>query len=625
MEVLNTVSTQNPCCDVNLDNKKIARIAFSIVIMFLMASPLAPLTFAQANTENRLGGTLRIAYLRDPISFNGILNFWSTTAYFNADMFDRLLTYDKNYNLIGDLAQSWQSTPDGKTWTFHLYQNVTWHDGVKFTSADVKWHYLNLLNNTSLMRSFLNAANLTSIDTPDDYTVIFHFQNVAHADNIFALAQADSYILPKHIFEGTDFQNNPANLKPIGTGPFKFVDYVKDDHVTMEANPNYFRGRPYLDKLIWLIIPQQQTSELAFQNSQVDNIHETLGLPFADISSWQQTQGITVDTFQYYTTWRITFNFRPKAVAKFPWLGDVRVRQAMWYAIDRQSIINTVLYGITAPTDTAISNVIAPYYNPNTVKYPYDPDKANQLLDAAGYPKGPDGWRFHTPLVSYQTGGPFAEVIKQYLAKVGIDVDLRLIENTTFFSLYEINPDGFGDDIPMGIQTFGTGPDPSTIFDWIHSRPGGLGGENSGWYSNATVDHLLEEAQNSNDFNLRRNDYFQVQDILAKQVPMIFLWNNWKTEVWRNTFAGFRESERPIGWYANHRLVWWTQGTPQATTTVGPPTTESMATQTTQTTQVTQTPTGGLDMTTIASIVVVIVVIAGAAVYLSRRRKASEK
>jgi len=603
-----------------MDKGKIAKVLLSMLFVLLVASPLVS---AQSNTQNLYGGTLRIAYLRDPISFNGVLNFWSTTAYYNTEMFDRLITYDANYNFKSDLAQTWEHSPDGKTWTFHLYKNVKWHDGVPFTSADVKWHYTMLTNQTSLMRSFLNAAKLLSIDTPDDYTVIFRFENVANPDHLFALAQADAFILPKHIFEGTgpygydskSFQNNPANLKPIGTGPFRFVEYVKDDHVTMEANPNYFKGRPYLDKIIWLIIPQQQTAELAFQNNQVDNIHETVGLPFADISTWQKQTDTTVDTFQYYTTWRITFNFRPNAVAKFPYIGDVRVRQAMWYAIDRQSIINTVLYGITAPTDTAISNVIEPYYNPNTVKYPYNPDKANQLLDEAGYKKGPDGWRFHVPMVSYQTGGPFAEVIKQYLANVGIDVQLQLVENTTFFSLYEINPEGFGDNVAMGIQTFGTGPDPGTILDWIHSRPGGLGGENSGYYSNPTVDKLLEEGQNSVNETLRKIDYFQIQDIMANEVPMIFLWNNWKTEVWKNTFNGFRDTERPIGWYGNHWGVWWTQGKALATTT---------AVSTSATTSA-QPPTGGFDMTTIGGIAVLIVVVAGAALYLSRRKKTTTK
>jgi peptide/nickel transport system substrate-binding protein len=471
------------------------------------------------------------------------------------------------------------------------------------------------------MRSFLNAAKLLSIDTPDDYTVIFHFQNVANPTNIFAQSQGDAFILPKHIFEGPGpynydpkaFQNNPANLKPIGTGPFKFVEYVKDDHVTMDANPNYFLGRPYLDRITWLIIPQVQTAELAYQNGQVDNIHETLGLPFADISTWQKKNGTTVDSFQYHTTWRITFNFRPNALAKFPYIGDVRVRQAMWYAIDRQSIINTVLYGITGVADTAISNVIQPFYNPDTVKYPYNPDKANQLLDDAGYKKGADGWRFHVPMVSYQTGGPFAEVIKQYLAKVGIDVQLQLVENTTFFSLYEINPDGFGDNVAMGIQTFGTGPDPVTIFDWIMSRPTGFGGENSGYYSNPTVDKLLIEAQNSVNYTLRKADYFQVQSILANEVPMIFLFNNWKLEVWKNTFNGFRDTERPIGWYGNHRGVWWTQGKPLATTGVTSATTGA------------QPPTGGVDMTTIGAIVVLIVIVAGAALYMSKRKKTAPK
>ncbi|HMK83065.1 MAG TPA: hypothetical protein VK503_05065, partial [Candidatus Bathyarchaeia archaeon] len=208
---------------------------------------------------------------------------------------------------------------------------------------------------------------------------------------------------------------------------------------------------------------------------------------------------------------------------------------------------------------------------------------------------------------------PFAEVIKQYLAKVGIDVQLQLVENTTFFSLYEINPQGFGDNVAMGIQTFGTGPDPVTIFDWIVSRPTGFGGENSGFYSNPTVDKLLIEAQNSVNYTLRKANYFQVQSIMANEVPMIFLFNNWKLEVWKNTFNGFKDTERPIGWYGNHRGVWWTQGKPLATTGVTSATTGA------------QPPTGGVDVTTIGAIVVLIVVVAGAALYMSKRKKTTPK
>jgi peptide/nickel transport system substrate-binding protein len=127
-----------------MDKIKIAKITFSILFMLLIASPLS--AFAQSNTNKLYGGALRIAYLRDPISFNGVLNFWSTTSYYDADMFNRLLTFDANYNLKGDLAQTWEHSVDGKTWTFHLYKNVKWHDGVPFTSADVKWHFTMLTN-----------------------------------------------------------------------------------------------------------------------------------------------------------------------------------------------------------------------------------------------------------------------------------------------------------------------------------------------------------------------------------------------------------------------------------------------------------------------------------------------
>ncbi|MGA3296220.1 MAG: ABC transporter substrate-binding protein [Candidatus Bathyarchaeia archaeon] len=577
-------------------------LALFLIVMISNTPPI----FAQ--TQKLYGGRLRIAYLRDPISFNGVLNFWGATAWVDADLFNRLLKYDKDFNLIGDLAQSWESSPDGKVWTFHLRKNVKWHDGVPFTSADVKFHYMLLLNNTSIIKPYLTSPGLRSIETPDDYTVIFRFDKLVQPTDAFAYGQADAFILPKHIYEGTDLKSNPANLKPIGTGPFKMTEYVKDDHITMAANPDYFMGRPYLDTVIWQIIPSQQTAELAFQNNRVDVIHESLGIAFADIASWKTMPNITVDTYQYYTTWRITFNFRPAAQEQFPWLKDVRVRQAIALAIDRDSIVQNVLFGITSVADTAISNVVAWAYNPNTVKYQYDPAKAEALLDQAGYKRGPDGWRFHALMPSYQTGSVFAEVIKQMLGKVGIDVTLQLVDDTSFFSLYESNPEGLGDLVPFCIQSFGTGPDPSAILAWLHSKPF-QGSQNSGFYSNKEVDRLIEEAQSTVDVNVRKPDYYKIQDIVANDVGFVFLWNKYRTEVWKNEFNGFLDTERPAMGFGTHLGVWWTKGQPLAATV----TTPKITTTTSGTTQ--------LDTTTISAIVVALVIIVGAGVYISKRKK----
>lgn len=276
------------------------------------------------------------------------------------------------------------------------------------------------------------------------------------------------------------------------------------------------------------------------------------------------------------------------------------------------------MYGITSTTDTAISNVVAWAYDNNTAKYPYDPAKAEALLDEAGYKRGADGWRFHAPMPCYQSGAAFGQAIKQMLAKVGIDVDLKLIENTTFFSLYQLSADGLGDDIPFAIQTFGTGPDPIAITDHLQCRPRVGATENLGFYCNPQVDKLLAEAANSTDQNLRKQDYYKVQEIIAGDVPIIYLWNNWKIEVWKNEFDGFRDTNRPIPWWGTYRGVWWTKAQPLTSVTTTSPAAppSSVATTTSP-----APPPSGADTTTIAAVIVIIVAVAAAALYLSRRKK----
>jgi peptide/nickel transport system substrate-binding protein len=579
-----------------------------MLFIITAASPLP--IFGQTQTP-LYGGTLRVAYKEDPISFNTVLNYWTTTVFIADNVYDRLLTFDKNYQLVGDLAQSWESTPDGKTWTFHLYKNVTWHDGVPFTSADVKFHYELMIQQQSWDATYFSG--LQSIDTPDNYTVIFRSSIPIPPTETFAsCCGGDSLILPKHIYEGTNITSNPANWMPIGTGPFKVVEYVKDDHVTLVANDHYFKGRPYLDKVIFLIIPSQQTAELAFQNGQVDSIHESISLPIADIPTWEKTPGVTLNSKHSTGSWRLTFNFRPKAQEKFPWLKDVRVRQAIAYAIDKQSIINTVFGGLALSVDTAISPVIKWAYDPNAPTYPYNVTKANQLLDEAGYKRGSDGWRFHAPLPAYQRSSNFIEIIKSQLAAVGIDVTIQLIDDTTFYSLYETSATGAGDDIPFVIQTMGTGPEPSpALMAWLYSRP--IGDSNTGFYSNPEVDRLLNESGATTDLNVRVQDYYKIQEIVNNDCGFVFLWNSPIVEVYKNEFV-WGDTNLPAAWASNYRLVWWTKG--QASTAA--PMTETS--ETTMTT--TPAPTGGYDMTTVAAaIFVLVVVLAGIGFYMSRRKK----
>ena len=406
--------------------------------------------------------TLRVAFPADPKSFNGILSYWTMTSQINVQMFNRLLTYDKDYNLIGDLAESWEASADGKTYTFHLIPNVKWHDGQPFSSQDVKFHFEKVIEFGSSPTA-VYFKKLDSIETPDDTTVIFHFSSTV-SPHIFARLHADTFILPKHIYETGDFETNPANLKPIGTGPFKFVEYVQDSHVILEANPEYFKQPPSIDRLVFRIIPDASAALIALEGGEVDVIDEALGIPPSELGRLRNNPDLDVDTWPYYTVFRLEFNNRPDAIAKHPWLADRNVRLAIAYAIDRDFILQAVLNGVTTSNDTPISNTEKWVYNPDTFKVTYDKAKAEQLLDEAGYPRLANGIRFSFEFPVHIFGGTelAAEAMTQMLREVGIEMKVIPIEITAYVNEYMKGVDGLR-DYAMTVGSGATGPDPVEV------------------------------------------------------------------------------------------------------------------------------------------------------------------
>lgn len=599
-------------------DRKIICASMFLVLAALMAAP------ATAQQKPLSGGTLRVAYNTDPLSVNTILKFWSPTAYIVSMTLDTLILFDKNFQIVGDLAKSWTFGADGKSVTFQLRNDVWWSDGVKFTSADVKWHYLMMLNGTSVTRP--RARDIIRIDTPDDYTVTFTYSSVRNQLLLllpFGIwsTTVDERILPMHTYRwGTtrNFTDNPAN-SGVGmptTGPFMITEYKQGQSMTFLRNPLYGvksfpdRHPAYLDKVIFQFILDSNSEIAALQGGQVDMIHEGLGIsvPPQDLARVSKLPGITVSGSPYYTTWRMTFNFG-NASKQYPWVKDIRVRQAFSYAINKDSIVKTLLQGITIPEYGPISSLIKDWYNPAITKYQYDPAKAQQLLDDAGYKADASGVRIKAPMVSYATGTLLGEAIKSDLQKVGIVLDVQPVEDTTFFSKYETSSTGLN-PYPLGLQTFGAGPFPFTVDGQLAAKFWSPNGQNCGFYNNTQVNQLIDQAQNTNDLSKMKDIYNQYQTVASQDLPAIYLWDHWKINAWNKDFNGIVETMTPEpGWFA-HGLaeIWWTKASGQTST---------------QAATVAQ-PTGGIDMTTMGAVVAVLIIIAAAAL-LMRRRKTSSK
>lgn len=565
------------------------------------------------------GGTLRVAFNNDPLSVNTILKFWSPTGLVVSFTLDTLVLLDKDYRIIGDLAKGWTFAPDGKSVTFQLRNDVWWSDGVKFTSADVKWHYLMLMNGTSVTKPRLRG--LTTIDTPDDNTVIFNFSTPRNQLLLLLpfgvwSTTVDQRILPKHSYRwGTNFNftDNPVNSgvnMPV-TGPFRITQYKQGQSLTFERNPLYgVKSFPdmhpaYLDKVIFQFIPDPNSEIAALQSGQVDLVHEGSGLVVSpqDLPRVSKLPGVSFSGKPYYTTWRMTFNFG-NATKQYPWVKDLRVRQAFSYAINKESVVHTLLLDITTAEYGPISSLVKEWYNPSITKYQYDPVKAEQLLDDAGYKKDANGVRIKAPLVSYASGTIFAEALKSELQKVGIILDVQPVEDTTFYSKYETGPTGLN-PYPLALQTFAAGPFPFRVDPQLSASFFSPNGQNCGFYNNSRVNQLIDLASNENDVSKLKNYYNEEQIVVSKDLPAIYLFNHFTINVWNSDFNGVVESNTPEPAWFSHGLseVWWTKA-PQ---------------QTTQTTQVSQA-SSGIDITAIGTVVAVGIIIAAVLLILKRRR-----
>lgn len=259
---------------------------------------------------------------------------------------------DEQFNPEPDLAESWTVSPDGRAYTFKLRTGVTWHDGQPFSSADVKFTFDEvLLKYYARTKAGLENV-LDGIDTPDASTVVMRFKQ-PYGPLLQRLDASEAPILPRHIYAGSDVQNNPANLRPVGTGPFKFVEYQKGESVRLVRNERYFKpGLPYLDELIFKIIPQASTATLALEHGEVDYL---LAPAEADVARLRQNAGIVVaisagsaggsncqDT--------LIFNLRR------PPFDKIEVRQAFAYAIDRQQILDQVKFALGKVAASPISS-----------------------------------------------------------------------------------------------------------------------------------------------------------------------------------------------------------------------------------------------------------------------------
>jgi peptide/nickel transport system substrate-binding protein len=493
---------------------------------FLIASSAAALagagfpTFAATQTAGASrprGGTLNVLINPEPPVLVSIFQTTGPALAVSSKVLEGLLAYDFDLSPKPQLATAWSVSPDGLKYTFKLRQNVRWHDGQPFTSADVAFS-IDLLK-TVHPRGRSTFANVTSVATPDTYTAVIELSKPAPF-LIKALSAGESPIVPKHLYAGADPLTNPHNNAPIGTGPYRFKSWTRGANIVYERNPDYWDpGKPYIDALVYKVIPDAAARSAAFETGALDLGGEN-PVPLTDLPRLTQLPQMVVETRGYRF-------LEPQSEIDFnldhPILKDLRVRQAIAHAINATVVQKTVAYGYADVSPTPITPA-SPYHDAQLAPYAFDPAAAEKLLDAAGHPRGDGGVRFQLTHDYLPYGDMYrrqADYVKSALARVGIDVTVRSQDLPTF--LKRVYTDRQFDFTSIGVNTLF---DPSVGVQrlyWSKNIRPGVPFSNAPHYSNPEVDRLLEAASIEVDENRRIALYRQFQQQVYQDLPILNL------------------------------------------------------------------------------------------------------
>jgi peptide/nickel transport system substrate-binding protein len=418
-------------------------------------------------------------------------------------IFDDLLSRGDDLNVAPGLAERWD-IPDSLTYVFHLHRGAKFHDGRPLTSRDVKWTFDSLLQGKIRSTKAAVYKFVDHIDAPDDTTVVFHMKE-ADATLLWNLSDGAIGIVPYG-------SGDEITLRPIGSGPFKFVSAETDREVILERNDEYWGHRARLARVRFAVVPDETTEALELRKGSAD-IEINAYLTPDTVVTLARNPNLAIETGTGTRLAYLGFNLRD------PILKEVRVRQAIAYALNRKPMIEYLWRGEAQPARSVLP-VQSWAYDGNVPDYPYDPEKAKQLLDAAGYPPV-NGVRFHITMKTSTDANTrlMVAVMQQQLRDVGIVLDIRSFEFATFFS--DVQHGAFQ---MYGLRWIGGNEDPD-IFEYaFHSSKFPPNGANRNYYSNPQVDALIDRARTEIDPKLRKPLYAEVQQILAQDLPYINLW-----------------------------------------------------------------------------------------------------
>ncbi len=487
------------------------------------------------------GGSLVDAMSGEPSGLIAMMAGESSASAIASNIFNSLLKYDKNLELSGELATSWDVSSDQKTITFHLKPNLKWADGKLLTSEDVLFTWKTVTDDKTRSPYGADYKLVRKAEIPDKLT----FRVTYEAPYAPALdSWSGLHILPKHLLEGQDINNTAFSRNPVGSHYYQLDQWKKGESITLKRNPNATQGQAKIDRLISRIIPDRAAQFLELMADNIDSMSLN-SIQYARI--FPARPDLTAKIAQYkelgnsYTY--LGFNLKRKP------FNDVRVRQAINYAIDKQEIIDGVMLGLGLP-------VASPYKpgtrwsNPKLQPYPYDPQKAIALLKEAGFEDhdhdgilDKEGKPLSFEILTNQNKERemSAVLVQRRLKEIGIDVKIRVVEWATFISRFIKTG-----DFNVVLLGWGLGLEPDQFNIW-HSSQQAPGQFNFIGYRNTHVDQLLEAGRLELNPDKRMKIYHEFAEILLADSPVVYLFAGYGLPAINKRVKGINDPAPPAG------------------------------------------------------------------------------
>lgn len=464
-----------------------------------IAAILGSMNAAAETTQD----TLTLAMGSDATNMDpaAVCNVYSSMVH--QQIFDRVMDVAEDGTVTPKVAESFEVSDDGLSYTFHIRQGIKFHNGDDLTAEDVAFS-LKRAGESAAVAHLLGDIDPESFEVPDDYTVKFSIKN-ANAGFIASLGHTGASIIPKNAYEA-DPEGFVSN--PIGCGPFKFVSWTKNDSIVLERNDDYYGDIPELSTINMRIITEATNRAIELESGGVDMAFD---VSTNDISRVEGNSDLQLVRKVDNQTTFLAFNCE-----KEPW-NNKDVRQAISYALDTAGICNAVWRGVGAPAAGPIAPNVK-YHDPSATPHEYNVEKAKELLAAAGVPEG-------TKLVistnERQERIDMSTIIQSMLKEVGIDVEIEVLE---WGALLDKADRREQDAIMVGWNC--QSPDPDlAVYAVFHSQKNGQVGNNYANFSNAAIDELLEKGRTMENGDEREAVYYEIQKQLMDEAPWIFLNN----------------------------------------------------------------------------------------------------